>query len=122
MKRNSLLIATTTCLIISCSGPTINSNKKAIPKPESNNQISELELLEPGDIGSAFDGDRDKRLAFLTKEIDSKRKEATKLKKAKGLNETAKLELEILTNEMLLLEAEKFGLEDGLDLRQPSDD
>lgn len=119
MKRSSLLITTTVCLVISCSSPSV---KRDIANSEKSIQKSELDLLEPGDIGSAFEGDRDKRLAFLTKEIDSKRKEATKLKKVKGLNETAKLELEILTNEMLLLEAEKFGLEDGLDLRQPRDD
>jgi hypothetical protein len=71
-----------------------------------------------GDIGSANPKDRGARLDFLTKTITQKRAELLKAKKANrtASTEESQLEVEILDNEILLLEAEMYGLQEGMDL------
>lgn len=114
MKRNATLLILTSLLLASCSS---SSSQMAIKKEKKGS--SEIQI---GEIGSAHGSDRGKRLDFLTKAIDLKKTQAQELNNQALQNETVALELEILTNEMLLLEAEKFGLEDGLDLRQVNEE
>ena len=69
-------------------------------------------------ILATSEGDKQARLKFLTKTITEKR---ARLLNAQKLNKTAKteeseLEVEILDNEILLLEAEMYGLQEGMDL------
>ncbi len=113
MQKISFITLVSFCLILiaSCgSGP-----KKSATKNEEKDQAGEL--LEIGQIGSAQEKDRQKRLKFLTSALMEKRGELQRMqqvKKENGENKKAALQQEILTNEVLLLEAEKYGLEEGL--------
>lgn len=68
-------------------------------------QAAELEITE--DIGSAFEGDQQKRLEFLKGKITEKRKALDELSADEQNTETA----EVLENEILLLEAERFNIQ-----------
>lgn len=104
MMKNGLLVLL--LLLASCANQPQTS--------QATKENKKKELL--GDFGSAKETDRDKRLEFLTGALKEKSLQVNKLKQKNLNSETAALELEILTNEMLLLEAEKYGLEDGLEL------
>ncbi|MCF8060418.1 MAG: hypothetical protein K9K67_14040 [Bacteriovoracaceae bacterium] len=78
-------------------------------------------LLDEAQIGSANEADKTKRLSFLTSTL--KEKNAKLIEIGKELNkgndsQENNLTSEILSNEILLLEAEKFGLEQGFNLPQ----
>ena len=106
MKKKIITSAIILTTLGSCS-----TKPKTVTAPQDNDPIS-------ADIGSAFEGDKQARLKFLTKTITEKR---ARLLNAQKLNKTAKteeseLEVEILDNEILLLEAEMYGLQEGMDL------
>lgn len=88
--------------------------------PKEKKEITSVkqEGLSEVEIGSALSKDRQKRLNFLTQTIKEKNRKLKEVEKSSPMADSqAALEIEILANEVLLLEAEKFGLEDGLDLK-----
>lgn len=104
---NSALLLSTLATIGACSSQA----------PQNNAAKAEAKELTQ-DIGSAKIEDKETRLKFLTSTLTEKRANLLAAKKAnKNLGtEESQLEVEILDNEILLLEAEMYGLQEGMEL------
>ena len=113
MKKK--IITSIVSLLSLASLVALNSCATNQPKKESTPQNDDLII---GDIGSAAPQDKEARLDFLTKSITEKRARLLKAKKADrtASTEESQLEVEILDNEILLLEAEMYGLQEGMDI------
>lgn len=111
MKKKLLTSALLLSALGSCASKKQNPTADADVAAQSNEAISQ-------EIGSALEGDKEARLKFLTSTITKKRAQLLEAKKVdkQVKSEASSLEVEILDNEILLLEAEMFGLKDGLDL------
>lgn len=99
-----------------CSSQKVSTNENVEQPLEK--ELEELNIPQ-GEMGSARPEDREKRLNYLQKLITEKNSDL-KLIEDKDIKKTAEEELkaEILTNEILLLEAYRFGIESGLELNE----
>lgn len=88
-------------------------------KEETTKDAEASKKLELAEIGSAFPKDKEKRIQYLKTEIKERSQKLKNVESAlldgKDLEEN-QLTSEVLINELLLLEAERFGLEEGLDI------
>jgi hypothetical protein len=104
-------------IVNSCASMPSSTADKTASTPMTQKKGNNIagELLEIGEIGSAQEEDRQKRLKFLTRALMEKRGELQRVDgKFDANDQEAALQYEILSNEVLLLEAEKYGLEEGL--------
>lgn len=111
IKKNlvySAVLLTALFATLSCAQNQSQENK--------NISVKEDPILE--EIGSALPQDKESRVKFLTSTLTEKRARLLQAQRAlsKSSSETEKLEVEILDNEILLLEAEMYGLQEGLEL------
>jgi len=107
-------IATITFILLlsACSTPSNEKSTAATPSQAS-------KTLELDEIGSAFAKDKETRIQYLKTAIKERSQKLkgveTALLEGQDL-EANQLTSEVLVNELLLLEAERFGLEEGLDI------
>jgi|GEM_PF-2944256 len=102
-----------TIVITSCANTPTENNATDIITTTQSSTINDVQ------IGSASPKDKSLRLAFLKDTLKEKNAELIKVNidLNQGNNtEENDLTSEILTNEILLLEAEQFGLEQGFEL------
>jgi hypothetical protein len=99
------LIAMTLILAFASCSNTMTKNRANVEADVR----AEAQLSE--DFGSAFEGDQGKRLEFLKGKISEKRKALDELSSETNDMQTA----EILENEILLLEAERFNIQSSND-------
>lgn len=113
----SLFLMSILLLLGSCATQT--AKNEITSQEEISPLAKELEEAFPEGRISAHSKDKDKRLNFLKKLITEKSNQLEALEaKAKKSNVDAEEELqaELLTNEILLLEAYRYGIEEDLDL------
>lgn len=112
MKLFSLFLAST--LLLGCA-----TQKTEGPKQPKQEELQELNEIEIPTNASTSPEAKQKRLDYLKKLITDKNRDLSNLEeltKDKTKTPEEELKAELLTNEILLLEAYQYGIEEGLDL------
>lgn len=116
-SSKSLFLMSLLLLLGSCATQT--AKNEIASKEDVSPLAKELEEAFPEGRISAHSNDKDKRLNFLKKLITEKSSQLETLEakvKNKSVNAEEELQAELLTNEILLLEAYRYGIEEDLDL------